>query len=343
MMLDKPIFISYARTDHAFVEQLARDLTEQGYTIWLDKNTIPPGNIWAVEIKKGLDECSAMIAVQSTASLDSFQCKGEWLHAQDQGKLIVPVSFEADLVIHPLLSHLHCIDFGTYSSSNVKRLIDALEGTHQEADSRFRISTSGVPRNFPDFFNQDSINYTSLIAQANHIRYSGGTGYNFLDNAHQSALIELLRRGGTLEVSLMQPTRANVEHLALWSAWADSASLPRVTQRILGNLKAAVESLQFISVDCQDEGLQPQLHLLPHFGPFPVIEFDPDGDNARLALGIYAFRRSNKKILRPGTIISQRDFPELYEHIHATCVNMWQHGIATDYEAALEMIEAFTL
>ena len=75
------IFISYARGDHAKVEQLARALVAHGWTVFWDQ-TIPAGETWREMIGNQLDAARCVVVVGSKSSLIS-----EWvLEEADAGK-----------------------------------------------------------------------------------------------------------------------------------------------------------------------------------------------------------------------------------------------------------------
>ncbi|MBZ0305325.1 MAG: toll/interleukin-1 receptor domain-containing protein, partial [Anaerolineae bacterium] len=87
-------FVSYARKDQRFVEQLAIDLKRRDIDVWLDLHNIDPGLSWSRQIGRALDLCSAMILVLSPDSLESENVDDEWNYYLDNKKMIVPLLYQ---------------------------------------------------------------------------------------------------------------------------------------------------------------------------------------------------------------------------------------------------------
>lgn len=86
-------FVSYARKDQTFVEQLAIDLKRREIDVWLDLHNIDPGLSWSRQIGRALDVCTAMILVLSPDSLESDNVDDEWNYYLDNKKMIVPLLY----------------------------------------------------------------------------------------------------------------------------------------------------------------------------------------------------------------------------------------------------------
>jgi TIR domain-containing protein len=63
------IFISYVREDQSLVDKLAADLTAKGALIWLDRDSINPGQIWQDAIREGIEQGNFFLACFSTSSV----------------------------------------------------------------------------------------------------------------------------------------------------------------------------------------------------------------------------------------------------------------------------------
>jgi CRP-like cAMP-binding protein len=86
-------FVSYARKDQPFVEQLAIDLKRRSIDVWLDIHNIDPGLSWSRQVGRALDMCSAMILVLSPDGLESENVDDEWNYYLDNKKMIVPLLY----------------------------------------------------------------------------------------------------------------------------------------------------------------------------------------------------------------------------------------------------------
>ena len=65
------IFISYDNRDQDVAEVLAALLSETGHEVWYSAAEILPGDNWALEVGKALEECDAMVVVLSPSALAS--------------------------------------------------------------------------------------------------------------------------------------------------------------------------------------------------------------------------------------------------------------------------------
>ena len=90
------IFISYGREVDVsyFVRQLKRDLEANGYTVWLDMESIPSGSDWHGAIGTGLQVCSAIIPVITQKYISSRFCMNELYTADGDKKAIFPIMYE---------------------------------------------------------------------------------------------------------------------------------------------------------------------------------------------------------------------------------------------------------
>lgn len=65
----KDVFISHAKEDIKFAEELYEYLSEHGYSPWLDKKKLRAGSNWDYEIKKALKESTFVILLLSSTSV----------------------------------------------------------------------------------------------------------------------------------------------------------------------------------------------------------------------------------------------------------------------------------
>jgi WD40 repeat protein len=88
------VFVSYSRTDQAFVRELVARLSARGKEIWVDWESIPPTAEWLAEIHEAIETTDAFLFVLSPASASSEMCLEELAHAERLGKRIVPVEID---------------------------------------------------------------------------------------------------------------------------------------------------------------------------------------------------------------------------------------------------------
>lgn len=92
----KHVFISYGRSSKvcSFAKQLKKDLEANGYTVWLDLESIPCGSDWHVEIGEGVYKCSFIIPIITEKYVDSKFCLNELYLADGEKKWIFPIMYE---------------------------------------------------------------------------------------------------------------------------------------------------------------------------------------------------------------------------------------------------------
>ena len=90
---DRPdVFLSYAREDKDFVEQLTRALVAREKDVWIDVEDIRGGaSDWRATVWAGIESATAMMFVLTPDSLASTVCGEELEHAVELNKRIIPV------------------------------------------------------------------------------------------------------------------------------------------------------------------------------------------------------------------------------------------------------------
>lgn len=85
------VFISYSRHDRAYAKRLSEKLREQGFTVWMDVESMRYSDKWWDSIVKAISACAAFVVIVSPASIASIWVQREILLAEDIGKKIFPV------------------------------------------------------------------------------------------------------------------------------------------------------------------------------------------------------------------------------------------------------------
>lgn len=90
------IFLSYGRETNVsrFVKDLKVKLLQHGVEVWLDVDSIKPGDNWRAAIGRGLDECSALVCVLTQKYVSSEYCQKELFAVQEEKKLVLPLLHE---------------------------------------------------------------------------------------------------------------------------------------------------------------------------------------------------------------------------------------------------------
>lgn len=93
---ERSIFISYGREADVtqFARQLKCDLEANGYSVWLDIESIPSGSDWHGAIGTGIHECSSIIPIITQKYVNSRFCMNELYAADSDKKPIFPIVYE---------------------------------------------------------------------------------------------------------------------------------------------------------------------------------------------------------------------------------------------------------
>ena len=103
------LFISYARVDRPFCEQIVHTL-ETAHTVWCDRR-LHAGKKWWDQIRNRLDWCDRFVYLLSPESIESEYCQKEYAIARDSGKLIFPVKIQSNAPVPAELLETQMVNF----------------------------------------------------------------------------------------------------------------------------------------------------------------------------------------------------------------------------------------
>ncbi len=91
------IFISYSReadTIDIVDTLLCPALEREGFSVFMDRESIQPGDKWRSEIASAIKTCKAFFVVLTKRYMRSVYCHGEFYEAEALGKRLFPVVCE---------------------------------------------------------------------------------------------------------------------------------------------------------------------------------------------------------------------------------------------------------
>jgi hypothetical protein len=92
--VSKPVFISYAKDDKSWADQVCAQLEEAGIGCWIAPRDIAPGVTWPAAITEAIRQCRAMIIIFSTHANQSPHMAREVEVADSRHVPIIPVRVE---------------------------------------------------------------------------------------------------------------------------------------------------------------------------------------------------------------------------------------------------------
>jgi hypothetical protein len=121
------IFISYSRAQTPFVDRLADQLEDNGYSLWLDYQNLVPARPWLQQIESWIDGADVVLLVVSRESLGSKNVAPEWKRAVERHKRILLLIFEA-VPLPPELRDCEWVDFRSNYQRAFQQLLTCMEG-----------------------------------------------------------------------------------------------------------------------------------------------------------------------------------------------------------------------
>jgi len=99
------VFVSYSRSDRAYVERLAAHLAADGVPVWYDAD-LSAGDRFGTVIQTQIEECAAVVAVRTPAAVASVWADRELSYADARRKPLLPLLLRP-CEQHVLLAGLH--------------------------------------------------------------------------------------------------------------------------------------------------------------------------------------------------------------------------------------------
>jgi len=88
------VFISYAREDSAKVRDISARLACAGARLWVDRERLAGGSVWAEELVRAIKESTVVMLMCSDAAMRSWAVKQEIQVAGEARKVLLPVLLE---------------------------------------------------------------------------------------------------------------------------------------------------------------------------------------------------------------------------------------------------------
>ena len=115
------LYLSYSLADIMFALKFATAAQRVGLPLWMDRLNIHPGDDRFSTIQKGIDGCTAVIALYSRDYVQSPYCKRELSYAQRQGIPIMPLLLEEGAFLEDMegLVQMPFEDFISWDSDEI--------------------------------------------------------------------------------------------------------------------------------------------------------------------------------------------------------------------------------
>ncbi|HRF95510.1 MAG TPA: HEAT repeat domain-containing protein, partial [Aggregatilineales bacterium] len=156
MVQSEYIFLSYRSLEVELGLKLTTDLKNVGIRVWMDRLEIRPADDWVNALSKGVDDCTAMIAIISPEYLKSQYCCRELHRADRLNRVVFPI------LLHPIeelgfpieLERKQFLDFSDWKTEaryqeQLSRLIEAIKGRFGNLVQTSTLNVESIPEALP--------------------------------------------------------------------------------------------------------------------------------------------------------------------------------------------------
>lgn len=127
------VFLSYATDDSAFAKRLGKALIDEGIDVWLDKDSLQPGDDWINVISTAIQKAEIFIPIISKSYVKSNYIDSEIAAAiaaksSDPTRKIIPVLIDKNARSPSFIDQYHYLDLSNNHdfSEGVLKLKDAI-------------------------------------------------------------------------------------------------------------------------------------------------------------------------------------------------------------------------
>lgn len=138
------IFVSYSRKDREVADVIVRHLEASGFSTWIDRSEILPGQTFVTRINEGLLEASYLLLLVSPNSLESRWVTAEWAYALDEKSIVLIPLLIAPCELPPLLRTVLHIDLVGDPERGLEQLVDFLRH-ERDTVAEPKLRTRGQP------------------------------------------------------------------------------------------------------------------------------------------------------------------------------------------------------
>lgn len=132
-------FVSYSRTDSAYVSELIAWLTTNGVPVWSDAG-IAYGSEWPAALRDAVDRSGAVIVIMSPAAESSEWVDRELARAELKGRPILPLLLDGDPFFRLGSTQYEDVRTGGMPQELfVRRLLDLCDSEVRPPPERFRL------------------------------------------------------------------------------------------------------------------------------------------------------------------------------------------------------------
>lgn len=165
---DPYAFVSYAHRDHDLVFQLLNGLYGKDYRLWYDEG-IDPGNEWAEEVARALNQCQFFLVFISPRSVGSRNVRNEINFALNHNKPFLAVHLEPTELPPGLelrISNIQAVMHYRMDSSSSYRKIQQVLDMHQIQEEPTLLSDTAPVEGLAEPLESAPSQYYDELAQA---------------------------------------------------------------------------------------------------------------------------------------------------------------------------------
>jgi hypothetical protein len=143
----RQVFLSHATANAGFIHQLAADLREEGWTVWIAPDSITPGEKWLEAIDRGLEGSGVFVVALTPEAVASTMVRDETyaaLEMANAGVMRLVMLRVAPCELPAMWRNRQYIPFDRSYEAGLDALMGWLDGAAQAESGRRPVSTGPV-------------------------------------------------------------------------------------------------------------------------------------------------------------------------------------------------------
>lgn len=311
-MSEKPyVFICYSRQNSTQAEILFEKLTAHGISVFIDRISIQQGEEWDRAVMSALQQCTAMVTLNSQAFNASRNTLDEVNFFLEAGKTIFPLLLDNSKPYFRLARHQY-INASIDLEAAIDILIHHIQQPGRALPLQPHIEKPALSLDQWILIGEN-YNYRDIIAEAqSEIRMSTRLGHRFTD-ANLSALRQAVSQG--CQIKMMIAAEDAISHLLVYSGDPN-----RQPSDYLQNQRQCLSDLRRIAQN-PAELERIQIRRLPGAAPYNHFQVDPDAPNSTIRIMLYSFviRATDRLEL----VIERQHSPQMWQHFNDDFERVW--------------------
>lgn len=317
------VFICYSHQNQPEAIKLYEKLRENGFESFLDCRSILPGDIWDYAVQQALEQCGAMVTLNTENFNRSQNTIDEAVYFIEAHKPIYPLLLDDTRPFYRLARYQHIDatqDYQQAIQTLVQYLRHQIGGSPQEPPDDV-VTPAQTGLSLDSFTSSDTCDYIDLIKNAQtEIRILGRIGRRIIVENNGAALEEAAKQGR--KIKLLTADEEQLPQLVLWSRSPN----PKADHYRLDQEKA-LQIMRLFARNSPDSN-NIQVRRLKVLSSYSHFQVDPESATSTIYIFMYLFRSKPRE--RLAFKIERSVSPQTWKHFNDAFERFWDFSTGTD-------------